>query len=57
MIAAGGAYRCDIQAAYTDSPYPLQYYFTVEVAGGAQALYPGLGSELLGTPYFVVRRG
>jgi hypothetical protein len=56
LTADAGVWRGVIPAAYTDSPYPLQYYFRVALAGGEEALYPGLGPELLGTPYFVVRR-
>ncbi|HEY2434340.1 MAG TPA: hypothetical protein VGI12_16820 [Vicinamibacterales bacterium] len=56
MEADGGEWRGRIPAAYTDSPYPLQYYFTVLLAGGGAAVVPGLGPEWLGTPYFVVRR-
>lgn len=52
-----GTWTCSLPAAYTESPYPLQYYFTVSTAGADALQYPGLGADLLGTPYFVVRRG
>jgi hypothetical protein len=39
-----------VPAAYTDSPYPLQYYFEFRTF-----LYPGLGPDLTNQPYFVVR--
>ncbi|MEO7144410.1 MAG: hypothetical protein ABI165_13005, partial [Bryobacteraceae bacterium] len=48
-------YRGIIPAEYTQSPYPLQYYFEVREAGAA-ALYPGFGPELSNQPYFVVRQ-
>ena len=49
-------YQATIPATYTDSPYPLQYYFEIESAKGGAVLYPGLGKELTNQPYFVVRR-
>ena len=49
------AYRGAIPAAYTESPYPLQYYFELRDASGA-ALYPALSGGLSNQPYFVLRR-
>jgi hypothetical protein len=48
-------YRASIPAAYTDSPYPLQYYFELRTGPGTAWLYPGLGTNLAAQPYFVVR--
>jgi len=45
-----------IPATYTDSHYPLQYYFEIRMGEDAVALYPGLGRDLVQQPYFVVRR-
>jgi hypothetical protein len=56
MTASGSIYRATIPAAYTDSPYPLQYYFVVKGRPTAAALFPGLGAELRDQPYFVLRR-
>jgi len=56
MTAASGDWRGAIPPAYTDSPYPLQYYFIVSLSDGAEVLYPGLGAEWLDTPYVVVRQ-
>ncbi len=53
MHAEGRLWRATIAPEYTDTPYPLQYYFELDSA----ALYPGLGEQLTGQPYFVVRRG
>jgi hypothetical protein len=53
MQRAGKAYRAVIPAEYTDSKYPLEYYFCY-LAGNA-ILYPGFGEDLSQTPYFVVR--
>jgi hypothetical protein len=56
MEFRGGAYRARIPAAYTDSPYPLMYYFELKTARGGVTLYPGLPSTLAGQPYFVLHR-
>ncbi len=49
-------YRASIPAAYTDSPYPLQYYFEIEQGPNEVTLFPGFGANLTGQPYYVVRR-
>lgn len=45
-----------IPGPYTDSPYPLQYYFEVRFGNGAASLYPGFDANQANQPYFVVRR-
>lgn len=45
-----------IPPAYTDSPYPLQYYFEFRTAPDKAFLYPGFAPDLANQPYFVVRR-
>ena len=42
--------------AATQSPYPLQYYFARQSTEGT-SLYPGLGEDRMGQPYFVIRQG
>lgn len=55
MTASGGGFHARIPPEYTNSPYPLQYYF--ELAGtDSYAMYPGLGPMLSNQPYFVVRQ-
>jgi hypothetical protein len=50
-----GRYRATIPATYTETAYPLQYYF--EVKNQTEAfLYPGLSQDLTNQPYIVVRR-
>lgn len=56
MTKSGASYRAALPAAYTDSPYPLQYYFIVHAGPAVAHLYPGLGPDLMQMPYFVVRR-
>ena len=52
MRREGGAWTAQVPADYTQSPYPLQYYFEVRAAAGL-ALWPGFKSDFLGRPYFV----
>jgi hypothetical protein len=54
MEASAGGYRASIPAAYTESPYPLEYYFEVKFESRAY-LYPGLGPQRTDQPYFVLR--
>ena len=56
MNGAGGAWRASIPGDYTESPFPLQYYFEVRSASGSAWLHPGFGPDLANQPYFVVRR-
>jgi hypothetical protein len=53
---AAAVYRASVPVAYTDSPFPLQYYFAIRETGAAAHLHPGLGADLLNQPYFVLRR-
>lgn len=52
MALHGSTWRAVIPAAYTDSPYSLQYYFELRYAAGA-LLYPQLAADLSNQPYFV----
>jgi hypothetical protein len=54
--SADGTHHATIPAAYTDSPYPLQYYFVVKTSADAAHLYPSLGPDRLQQPYIVLRR-
>jgi hypothetical protein len=56
MQAEGNRFRATIPAAYTSSPYPLQYYFEIRQDTRKASLFPGFGPELMKQPYFVVRR-
>ena len=65
MELAEKNYRAVIPAAYTDSPFPLQYHFQIRTSDSALRtphsaicfLYPGLQPGWQGQPYFVVRQG
>jgi hypothetical protein len=56
MQESGATYQATIPGSYTDSQYPLQYYFEIRHAPHAAALYPGFSADLTNQPYFVVRR-
>lgn len=56
MEARENAYRASIPAAYTDSPYPLQYYFELKESPERAWLYPGFAPDLANQPYVLLRR-
>jgi len=49
-------FHATIPGAYTNSQYPLEYYFEVRESPAKAWLYPGLSPSLTQQPYFVVRR-
>jgi hypothetical protein len=49
-------YRMTIPADYTDSPFPLQYYFELRNGEGKTCLHPGFNSEWSNQPYHVIRQ-
>jgi hypothetical protein len=56
MTKHGGDYRSTIPATYTDSPYPLVYYFTIHHDSGDAWIAPGLEGGLGTQPYHVIRQ-
>ena len=50
-----GRLTATVPAAYTDSPFPLQYFFSVQRDGSA-AMVPGLAADLCNQPYYVIRQ-
>ena len=57
MQAKGKSFIASIPAAYTDSVYPLQYYFELKDSPKSAWMYPGFNPELTNQPYFVIRKG
>jgi hypothetical protein len=57
MELQSGKFRGTIPAAYTDSVYPLQYYFEISESEEKVGLYPGFAQDLANQPYYVVLRG
>jgi hypothetical protein len=56
MWGRAQVYQARIPAAYTESQYPLQYYFEWKLKDGGAGLYPGFGVDLANQPYFVIRK-
>ena len=56
MSGTGGIYRASIPAEYTQSPYSLQYYFELQHTPQLASMFPGLGPDLTGRPYFLVEQ-
>ena len=54
MQARDREYRGVVPADYTQSPYPILYYFEVHSPAGS-AIYPGFGPDLSNQPYFMAR--
>lgn len=56
MRMEAGTFRAAIPPAYTDSAFPLQYYFEVLVGAPPRpALWPGFDADWSNVPYVVVR--
>lgn len=55
MTWSAGRLVGEIPSAYTDSPFPLQYYFEIS-RDGEVTLSPGLAENLCNKPYYAVRR-
>ena len=56
MQVKGRLWRAAIPSEYTQSPYPIQYYFELKETPQLAVLYPGLGEQLIGQPYFIARQ-
>jgi hypothetical protein len=56
MQLIGRSYRATIPADYTNSEYPLQYYFELREKPEKAWLYPGFRADLTNQPYFVVHK-
>lgn len=52
----GERYGVSIPGSYTDSAYPLAYFFTVHDASGDAWIVPGFDETLSNQPYHVVRQ-
>ena len=56
MTGGIGSWTAIIPPGYTDSPYPLQYYFVIHAGQETPVVHPGLGKSLMNQPYFVIRQ-
>ena len=56
MQHTGNSYRAVIPAEYTNTEYPIQYYFELRNKPERAWLYPGFTADLSNQPYFVIRK-
>lgn len=56
MKESGGRYQAEIPAAYTQSPYALQYFFEIHNGPNQAWLLPGFDPNGPAQPYFLVKR-
>jgi len=56
MKTDGEKYAAVIPGHYTQTRYPLEYYFAIDMGQKGIALYPGLDENLANMPYYVVRQ-
>jgi hypothetical protein len=56
MERAGDSFHVSIPAAYTDTEYPLQYFFQLTAVAGEESLFPGHPDRVSYPPYYVLRR-
>ena len=55
MQAMNGHFEATIPGSYTQTDYPLQYYFGLAKGKPGSVLFPGFDANLANQPYFVVR--
>jgi hypothetical protein len=55
MERHGERFAASIPATYTQTRFPLEYYFEVQQADGKAGLHPGFTPELTNQPYYMVR--
>lgn len=53
MEKSGNVHSGSIPGSYTNSPYPLQYYFEIRTADAA-VLHPAFNATLSNQPYYAV---
>jgi hypothetical protein len=53
MQKSANAYSFSVPASYTNSPYPLQYYFELHTADAA-TLHPLFNPTLSNQPYYAI---
>jgi hypothetical protein len=55
MEEKNGHCQGTIPSDYTQTEYPLQYYFGLNKGSHGSVLFPGFDTTLANQPYFVVR--
>jgi hypothetical protein len=56
MAVQDRQYKATIPGEYTNTPYPLEYYFELRNEAGQTWMFPGFDATLTNQPYFVVRQ-
>jgi len=56
MEGRDSSFHASIPAGYTDSPYPLQYYFELKQGPEKAWLYPGFDRDWMNLPYVVLEK-
>jgi hypothetical protein len=54
MARGHDAYSAAVPGSYTNSLFPLQYYFVLQRGANAAWLYPGFNSTLSNQPYYAI---
>ncbi len=54
MKKKGENYQAEIPDQYTNTRYPMEYYFAIDMGKEGIAIYPGLDENLANMPYYVV---
>ncbi|HVT88001.1 MAG TPA: twin-arginine translocation signal domain-containing protein [Tepidisphaeraceae bacterium] len=57
MEGAGTTFSANIPAEYTDSAFPMTYYFELTDSSGRAWIWPGFNPSLSNQPYYLVRQG
>jgi hypothetical protein len=55
MRGDAGTFRAMIPGTYTQSPFPLEYYFELVPVNDSATLYPGFDAFFANQPYFVLK--
>jgi hypothetical protein len=55
MTQRDGRFQTKIPGEYTQSKYPLLYFFEIHDAAGRVWMHPSLNADLANQPYFIVR--
>ena len=56
MDKKGDECQAVIPAEYTQTRYPMEYYFSIDMGEAGKAIYPGLDENLAGIPYYVLHQ-
>jgi hypothetical protein len=56
MEREGRSFQASIPAAYTQSPFALEYYFELRQTPTSATLYPGFNAQFTNQPYFVLMK-